>query len=180
VSVAYFASIILLVLAAMQTPAPDGMGDSTTFFDSVVFLTMFLLAGRCVEAYSKARTTDAITALSSLPPTSALVVTHATGAAIENPTHRSQSDDVEKDILDDEIELCRTQAGYKVERIDARLLEVGDIVRVGTGATPPADGTIVEGEEGAFDESSLTGESRLIKKAIGDSIFGYNQQVNTD
>lgn len=45
VSVAYFSSIALLALAAAQPPSPTGTGDNTTYFDSVVFLTMFLLAG---------------------------------------------------------------------------------------------------------------------------------------
>lgn len=45
VSVAYFSSIALLALAAVQPPSEDKMGDSLTYFDSVVFLTMFLLAG---------------------------------------------------------------------------------------------------------------------------------------
>jgi P-type Cu+ transporter len=45
-TVAYAASIALLALAASQ-PAMDGMdGDTTTYFDSVVFLTMFLLIGK--------------------------------------------------------------------------------------------------------------------------------------
>lgn len=46
VSVAYFASIALLALAASQPPSASGEGDSTTYFDSVVFLSMFLLAGK--------------------------------------------------------------------------------------------------------------------------------------
>ena len=45
VAVAYFASIALLALAASQAPSPTGEGDSTTYFDSVVLLTMFLLSG---------------------------------------------------------------------------------------------------------------------------------------
>jgi Cu+-exporting ATPase len=47
VSVAYFASVVLLGLAASQKPSRMGMkmGDDTTYFDSVVFLTMFLLIG---------------------------------------------------------------------------------------------------------------------------------------
>ena len=44
-SVAYFASIALLVLAATQKPTVEDEGDPTTYFDAVVFLTMFLLAG---------------------------------------------------------------------------------------------------------------------------------------
>lgn len=45
VSVAYFASLALLALAASQPPASNGIGDTTTYFDSVVFLTLFLLCG---------------------------------------------------------------------------------------------------------------------------------------
>ena len=59
----------------------------------------------------------------------------------------------------------------KVEKIPADLLEVGDIVRVPPGATPPADGTIVSSEATNFDESSLTGESRNVMKTTGDHIF---------
>ena len=59
----------------------------------------------------------------------------------------------------------------KVEKIPADLLEVGDIVRVPPGATPPADGTIVSSEVTNFDESSLTGESRNVTKTTGDHIF---------
>ncbi len=61
--------------------------------------------------------------------------------------------------------------GTKVERVDAELLEVGDVVHVLHGASPPADGTIVSGDGGAFDESSLTGESRLVKKQVGEKVF---------
>lgn len=43
VSVAFFASVGLLALSARQPP--QMRGDTTTYFDSVVFLTMFLLAG---------------------------------------------------------------------------------------------------------------------------------------
>lgn len=46
VSIAYFSSIALLALAAARPPSLSGQGDTTTYFDSVVFLTMFLLAGK--------------------------------------------------------------------------------------------------------------------------------------
>jgi P-type Cu+ transporter len=45
VAVAYFSSIALLALAAVQPKSSTGQGDTATYFDSVVFLTMFLLAG---------------------------------------------------------------------------------------------------------------------------------------
>ena len=50
VSMAYFASVALLALAARQPPATNGTG--TTYFDSVVFLTMFLLLGEFIPKFS--------------------------------------------------------------------------------------------------------------------------------
>lgn len=61
--------------------------------------------------------------------------------------------------------------GLKVVKVSVDLLEVGDIVRVLNGATPPSDGTIVSGADTSFDESSLTGESRPTKKKVGDRVF---------
>lgn len=58
-----------------------------------------------------------------------------------------------------------------MQKVDVNLLEVGDIVRVLLGSTPPADGVIVSSEGSAFDESSLTGESKPVKKAAGDRVF---------
>ncbi|KAI0751648.1 heavy metal translocatin [Daedaleopsis nitida] len=176
VSVAYFASIALLALAAAQPPSPSGMGDTTTYFDSVVLLTMFLLAGRFLEAYSKGRTADAITALGKLRPTSALLIVPATGTA--SPSQMSRTSTMQNDTADaekgdtaSEEQNFASKPGTKVEKVNAELLEVGDVVRVLHGASPPADGTIVSGDGAAFDESSLTGESRPVKKQVGDKVF---------
>ncbi|KAI0952212.1 hypothetical protein AcW1_004372 [Taiwanofungus camphoratus] len=178
VSVAYFASIALLALAASQPAATSGRGDTTTYFDSVVFLTMFLLVGRFLEAYSKGRTADAITALGKLRPTSALLVVPVCEpngmdvplSPIETQTTNFDHD-LEKGDLNRENPALSVKPGMKVERVDAELLEVGDVVRVQHGASPPADGTVVTGDGGAFDESSLTGESKLVKKQVGDQVF---------
>lgn len=79
--------------------------------------------------------------------------------------------DLEKGDLNRENPALSVKPGMKVERVDAELLEVGDVVRVQHGASPPADGTVVTGDGGAFDESSLTGESKLVKKQVGDQVF---------
>lgn len=138
-SIAYFSSIAELSIAATQSPMHASMdeGASSTYFDSVVFLTMFLLIGRFLEAYSKARTGDAVTALGKLRPTEAILIEEV------NPTGRNVSVD---------------------------LLEVGDIVRVPHGSSPPFDGIVLD-SPAKFDESSLTGESRLVSKAVGDTVF---------
>ncbi|KDQ64481.1 hypothetical protein JAAARDRAFT_117547 [Jaapia argillacea MUCL 33604] len=166
VSVAYFASIALLALASTQPRSPAGNGDTTTYFDSVVFLTMFLLSGRYLEAYSKSRTADAITALGKLRPTEALLLVDS--AFTPREPQYSESGDLEKG---DPVAEKLNENGFKTERVDVSLLEMGDVVRVPSGSTPPADGIILRGDSGAFDESSLTGESRLIKKEVGDRVF---------
>lgn len=51
VSISYFSSVAMLVLAAHRNPHHPGMakGHTTTYFDSTVFLTMFLLMGKCSD-----------------------------------------------------------------------------------------------------------------------------------
>ncbi|KAK9342673.1 hypothetical protein V1522DRAFT_415410 [Lipomyces starkeyi] len=81
-TIAYFASIVLLALEASSKPMSTNMGTdetsqagySTTYFDSVIFLTMFLLVGRLLEAYSKSKTASAISLLTNLRPRTALLV----------------------------------------------------------------------------------------------------------
>ncbi|KAF2459868.1 copper-transporting P-type ATPase [Lineolata rhizophorae] len=135
-SIAYFASIAEVGIAS-QRAKHSTMGKSAYYFDSVVFLTMFLLIGRFLEAYSKAKAGDAVTSLGKLRPTEAILVDSAFG---------------------------------NDHKVPLDLLDVGDVVRIPHGASPPFDGTIVEGQT-SFDESSLTGESLPIPKAVGDTVF---------
>ncbi|KAI0005062.1 hypothetical protein BJV74DRAFT_762462 [Russula compacta] len=169
ISVAYFSSIVLLVLAASTSPSPDGRADTSTYFDSVVFLTMFLLTGRYIEAYSKSRTGDAITSLAKLKPTEALIV-GLVDKKSPAARFRSVDEDIEKGETCIEAEQPTSEPGFRVQKVPVDLLEVGDIVRVPTGSTPPMDGVIVSGHS-LFDESSVTGESKPIKKNAGDRVF---------
>lgn len=56
------------------------------------------------------------------------------------------------------------------EHVSTDLLEVGDIVKVPNGSTPPGDGIVISGST-KFNESSLTGESRSVHKDVGDTVF---------
>jgi Cu+-exporting ATPase len=149
-SVAYFPSVAVLALESQKTGPHNG--PISTYFDAVVFLTMFILAGRYLESYSKTKTGDAVTMLGKLRPMEALLV-------------RSDSD-LEDSLEDSQPSLPTTN----IEKINVDLLEVGDVVRVLHGASPPADGTVLFGNS-TFDESSLTGESRPITKNAGDQVF---------
>lgn len=146
-SVAYFASLAVLIVDAVA--GNNGSTASTTYFDSVIFLTLFILAGRFLEAYSKTKTGDAVSSLGNLRPSEALLV----------EGHAANSDNPETLRLD------------RTTRIHVDLLEVGDTVRIPHGASPPADGIVVGEGAYQFDESSLTGESRPVKKSAGDSVY---------
>jgi heavy metal translocating P-type ATPase len=144
-TIAYISSVSQMIAAAAYQP--EEVNDSNFYFDSVVFLTFFLLLGRLIESYSKSKTGDAVEMLGKLRPTTAILVE---GFATEK----------EADVV-----------------VKADLLDFGDVVRVTHGASPPADGVVVRGESN-FDESSLTGESRLVKKVVGEEVFAGT--VNKD
>ncbi|KAL8907711.1 MAG: hypothetical protein Q9171_005752 [Xanthocarpia ochracea] len=148
-TIAYFSSIAEMATAVIPNKDPRmDMDDEATpsYFDSVVFLMMFLLAGRLIEAYFKARTGDAVAMLGKLHPTEALLVSSGTTYSPE------------------------AQSDTAVQKINVDLLESGDIVRILQSGSPPCDGTIIAGSA-KFDESSFTGESRLVSKSIGDTVY---------
>ncbi len=159
-SVAYFASLAVLILDA--TTRTRMSGSSATYFDSVVFLTFFILIGRFLEAYSKAKTGDAVAMLGKLRPSQALLLTPS-----------SVSGDASQDSQE---AIKEPSANTGPEKVDVDLLEAGDTVLVPHGVSPPADGMVVVGSS-QFDESSLTGESRPITKIAGDKVFAGS--INT-
>ena len=70
----------------------------------------------------------------------------------------------------------RQLASHEFERVAARRLKVGDVVRVLPGEAFPADGEVLEG--GTFaDEALMTGESRPVKRDIGDLVMAGSYNV---
>ena len=138
-SIAYFSSFaqFLIALAESSRVEPNNIVNGSTYFDSVVFLTMFLLMGRYIEAYSKAKTGDAVTSLGNLRPAEAILVEGSDAASRKLPVD---------------------------------LLEVGDVVSIPHGSSPPYDGIVIDGAS-QFDESSLTGESKLVQKGFNSQVF---------
>ncbi|PWN53197.1 heavy metal translocatin [Violaceomyces palustris] len=152
-SVAYLASLAFMIVDVVRGPPAkmdDGMehgGGSMgmTFFDVSVFLIFFILMGRVLESWTKRKTGDAVAELGSMKP--------STGQLILDPTQPSQS---------------------QTDTVSVDLLEVGDLVLVPSGSSPPLDGTLVATanySEAQMDESSLSGESKPVKKKDGDNLF---------
>ncbi|CAK7903256.1 copper-transporting ATPase [[Candida] anglica] len=149
-SVSYFASIVLLILSSQKKNGMDMReGITMSYFDSVVFLTFFLLIGRLLESFSKSKTADAIASLSKLKVTQAHLV------------DRDNDNDEEDKV------------------VDVKFLEVGDLIRVVSGDSPPVDCTVVEGQS-EFDEAALTGESKPVKHTSGHQIFSGTVNVGNE
>ncbi len=68
------------------------------------------------------------------------------------------------------VENVRIQDGETVRDIHISQVKVGDHIVVESGDRMPVDGTVVSGEA-EVDESSLTGESELVPKKAGSSVF---------
>ena len=140
-TIAYLSSIVELIIAAASHTTTNS-SSNTTYFDSVVFLTMFLLLGRLIEAYSKAKTGDAVSTLQHLRPREALLA-----------------------LPDDE-----QKADVRIEAVGVDMIDLTDVVRVVHGGSPPWDGVVVSGDT-IFDDSSLTGESKPVTKTAGDTVY---------
>lgn len=114
-TIAYFSSVAELAISASQSPEMMSTATNSSYFDSVVFLTMFLLFGRFLEAYSKAKTGDAVTLLGKLRPTEAMLI---------------------RPNMDDGVEVCNGSSDASSNLVAVDLLDFGDEVKVLYGGSP--------------------------------------------
>lgn len=158
-SVAYFSSLSILIMEALAPIKTDDSQmrmqsrHSITYFDTVTFLTLFILCGKFLQAYSKSKTGDAVAMLGKLRPNEALLV---------DMNLKSWEEDVKPQI----------------RQISIDLLEVGDVVSIPHGSSPPTDGVVDQDGTFLFDESSLTGESKPVRKVRGDTILTGSVNVS--
>ena len=141
---------------------------------NIFLCVLLLLLGRFLEAYSKGHTADAITALGKLRPATALLLSPQSSPKQLSSPNLSFTETDEHDKTSESVHSqLEKGAPTTISRVAVDLLEVGDVVRVLNGASPPADGTLVDiaGGIASFDESSLTGESRPVKKQVGDQVY---------
>jgi heavy metal translocating P-type ATPase len=153
----YFASLVMLILDVRSNASQMSVG---TYFDSSVFLIMFILLGRTLESYAKSRTTDSVVLLGQLRPETALLVESGKiepegEVNMGNPPPTATGSD---------------PAAFPSHPVPVDHLEIGDLILIPPGSLPPTDGRIVRGKT-TLDESSLTGESRPVAKGPGDEVL---------
>lgn len=68
------------------------------------------------------------------------------------------------------VETVRIQTGETIKEINIKEIKIGDRVIIESGDRVPVDGKVVSGNAD-IDESTLTGESELVPKKVGDKVF---------
>ncbi len=110
--------------------------SADVYYDAVLLILGFLLAGRWLDARAKRQTLNALNELMKLQPETAHVIRNG-----------------------EEVEIPATEVVN------------GDVVMVRPGERIPVDGQVVEGRS-SVDESIITGESRPVVRAQGDTVIG--------
>ncbi len=115
---------------------------SDVFFDTAAYLITFIIFGKYLEANAKGKTSTAIKDLLDQQATTANLLTYnENGEIIEE------------------------------KKIEAELVEVGDILKVYPGEKIPVDGSVVDGSS-SVDESMITGEPIPVIKTKGEVVTG--------
>lgn len=114
--------------------------------------------------------------------TSAMLVTFVLlGRTLEAAAKGEASDAVQRLISAHPAQalLCLPDGpAWREQLVDSKLLHVGDVVKVVTGASVPCDGEVVAGSEGEVDESLVTGESLPVPKRPGAKVVGGSVLVD--
>jgi len=141
-NVAYFTSVYLIFHCILT-----GHSFGRDFFETSTMLITFILLGKYLESTAKGQTSEAITKLLDLTPSTAILLKTIPGC---DAAH---------------IE-------YSEETISSTLIHRGDLLKVLPGSRIAADGVMTEGSGTHIDESMITGESLPVNKKVGDTVVG--------
>jgi Cu2+-exporting ATPase len=125
--------------------AQDVFGHEA-YYDSLTMFVTFLLAGRWLESGARERVTQSLEAL-----------------CVRLPEAVERAVDAAADVADTDL------GGVAVASVPLSSLRHGDRVRVAVGQAFPADGLVLLGQT-EVDEALLTGESRAVPRAPGQTV----------
>lgn len=92
------------------------------------------------------------------------------GRYLENISKGRTSEAIKK-LMNLQSNTANLYKNGEIKEVDISKIEVGDIIVIKPGESVPTDGVIIDGESN-IDEAMLTGESQLVKKVIGNSVYG--------
>lgn len=156
--VSFFFGCIAMLVSALMPPH----SRPATMFDTSTMLLTFVTLGKPLENRAKSQTSQVLSKMMGLKPSQTTIYADSTlaeheGMASEEEKQPRRSSPVEK-------------------KVPTELIEVDDVVLLKSGDRIPADGYVVRGES-HVDESTVTGEARLVEKKKGSMLIAGT--VNT-
>lgn len=140
----------------LMTIAAIGAVIIGAYSEAGLVMVLFAL-GEALEGFTAARARDAIRQLMTLAPSEATVLR----PCIDCAAHLGQNG-----YTGGPCPIC----GLEEQRVPVADLRVGETIVVKPGERVPMDGRILSGYS-SVNQAPITGESRLIEKAPGDTLF---------
>lgn len=137
------AAFVYSVVAMILSMALPGFVLTEILFVECGILISIILLGKVLESLTKDKAAEALRSLPSLQAQEGRLLTS------EHPN----------------------MEGETTEMIPAKLIQIGDVLKVIPGEKVPVDGNVIAGES-SVDESMITGESKPIAKRVGDRVTG--------
>ncbi|KAF5980294.1 Cu2+-exporting ATPase [Fusarium bulbicola] len=154
-----FSMLISILLEPHSKPS--------TVFDTCTMLITFITLSRWLENRAKGQTSEALSRLLSLAPSTATI--YADPIAVEKAAESWEKSSDERPTPKASGSHEPGVSAWEEKVIPTELLEAGDIVVIRPGDKIPADGILVRGTT-FVDESMVNGEAMPVQKYIGDSI----------
>jgi P-type Cu+ transporter len=133
---------------------------SDVYFEAVIFILAFLLAGRWLEARARARATSALRGFTQLESSDARLLTPPQSWVPQVPPLGPGNNAATIDY-----------SSLPETLLPLSAIEPNDLIRVLPGDRIPLDGLILDGRS-SIDESMLTGEPLPITRSTGDKVSG--------
>ena len=151
------AYVYSLAFAIVSVATAGAQGEHKECFETSAMLITFILAGKSLEALAKGRASEAMSALLSLQPPTALLC---------------DAREWEEAYGQAEHENGYAQSPHRAPReVAVSELSSGDVVHVLPGAHLPLDGEVLRGGS-SVNEAMITGEAMPVYKAVGDRVVG--------
>lgn len=108
---------------------------------------------------------------------SAMIITLVLfGRWLESRTKGRASEAIHK-LMDLQPKVAKVEISGEFVEVDISKIKVGDVFLVRPGESVPVDGEVIDGKS-TVNEAMLTGESALVKKTVGDTVYSATVNQN--
>jgi Cd2+/Zn2+-exporting ATPase len=160
-----------ITINVLMTIAAIGAVIIGAYIEAGMVMVLFAI-GEALEGYTSSRARDSIRSLMQVVPATATLLQRSPtqpqpddtiGMIALEPTHAADDG-------------CTTgccppsAANTQQQRVPVETLQVGDVILARPGERIPMDGRVLAGES-SVNQAPITGESRLIERASGDTVF---------